>query len=139
MFLPSHKYVLPLGQLRNMKMPLPCLLLKGPESRELGPVLQVDFICRSPVLMLGEECVFGANDFSFEVSCECRMVLRQSCYERVNNSLFRSGTLHKYTPLIRRYPHRKDSLMSTCLISTWTSYCWRSDCWVPMNLLPARR
>lgn len=29
--------------------------------------------------------------------------------------------------------------MSTCLISTWTSYFCRSDCCVPWNLLPARR
>lgn len=29
--------------------------------------------------------------------------------------------------------------MSTCLISTSTSYCWRSDVWFPLNLLPGRR
>lgn len=29
--------------------------------------------------------------------------------------------------------------MSTCLISTWTSYTCLSDCCVPWNLLPGRK
>lgn len=32
-----------------------------------------------------------------------------------------------------------DSRMSTCLISTSTSYCWRSEVWLPLNRLPGRR
>jgi hypothetical protein len=39
MLFPSHKYVLPLGDLRNVEVPLSCLFLKGPEGRKLGPVL----------------------------------------------------------------------------------------------------
>lgn len=42
-------------------------------------------------------------------------------------------------PWMRRYPHMKDSRMSTCLISTSTSYCWRSEVWLPLNRLPGRR
>lgn len=42
-------------------------------------------------------------------------------------------------PLMRRYPHKNDSRMSTCLISTSTSYCCRSDVWLPLKRLPGRR
>lgn len=42
-------------------------------------------------------------------------------------------------PLMRKYPHMKDSRMSTCFISTSTSYCWRSEVWVPTKRLPGRR
>lgn len=40
---------------------------------------------------------------------------------------------------MRKYPHMNDSRMSTCLISTSTSYCWRSDVWLPLKRLPGRR
>lgn len=45
----------------------------------------------------------------------------------------------RHPPLMRRYPHINDSRMSTCLISTSTSYCWRSEVWLPLNRLPGRR
>jgi len=39
MFLPPHEDVLPLRHSRYVKVALPCLLLKRPESGELCPVL----------------------------------------------------------------------------------------------------
>jgi len=39
MFLPPHEDILSLCHTRNVKVSLPSLLLKWPESREFGPVL----------------------------------------------------------------------------------------------------
>jgi hypothetical protein len=76
-FLPPHEYVLSLRHSGDVKVALPGLLLKWPESGEFGPVLQIYFISRAPVLMLSEKCVFRANDLSFEVCSEGWVVFGQ--------------------------------------------------------------
>lgn len=54
MFLPSHEYILSLCQAWDWKAFLR-LLLKWTKRREFCPMLQIDLICRSPVLMLRKE------------------------------------------------------------------------------------
>ncbi len=77
-FLPSHKYVLPLGELRDVENASLGGFLERPKSTELSPVLQVDFISGAPVLMLSQECVLRTDDFAFEVGSKGRMVFGQA-------------------------------------------------------------
>ena len=71
------------------------------------------------------------------------MFVRQSCLGVSCDAWLRpmaAARLGKVVlPLMRKYPHTNDSRMSTCLISTSTSYCWRSEVWLPLNRLPGRR
>ena len=79
MLLPPHEYILSLRDLRNTERALASLLLERSEGREFAPVLKVDFVRRSPILVLGEECVFGSDDFALEVCGECWVVFRETC------------------------------------------------------------
>lgn len=78
MFLPSHENVISLCQVSNGDGTLAGYLLVRPESAKLGPVANVHFVVCAPVIVLGEEVVLCADDFSLEVGGECRVVLGQS-------------------------------------------------------------
>jgi hypothetical protein len=86
--------------------------------------------------VLRYKVVLVADDLAFEVGGQAGVVVRQAC--RWLALVLCSG-FFLYTPWMRRYPHMNDSRMSTCLISTSTSYCWRSEVWLPLNRLPGRR
>ncbi len=79
MFLPPHKDILSLSHSGDVKVALPSLLLKWPESGEFSPVLQIDFVGRTPVLVLSEKRVFRANDLAFKIGGEGWVVFGQSC------------------------------------------------------------
>lgn len=79
MFLPPHKYVLSLCQTLNVQVPLARLLLERTKSVELGPMLQINLISRTPVFVLREEGIFGANNLAFEIGSESWVVLGKSC------------------------------------------------------------
>jgi len=55
--LPPHEYVFSLRDLRDMEVALASLFLEWPEGGEFAPVLEVYFVRRPPVLVLGEECI----------------------------------------------------------------------------------
>lgn len=78
-FLPPHKYVFSLSQLRNMHLPLFHALQEWSESRELGPMLYVDFISRAPVLVFSKKCVFRPYNLTLEVGGQGWVVFSQSC------------------------------------------------------------
>lgn len=78
MFLPSHKNVISLCQIRDGDGTLASYLLVWPESAKLGPVANVHLVVCAPVVMLGEEVVLCANDFSLEIGGQCWVVLGQS-------------------------------------------------------------
>ena len=103
---------------------------------EPRPVLPVDLLVRAPLGMLRYEVILVADDLAFEICSEAGVVVRQA-WSDVSSGLVRR--LFLCIPCMRRYPHMNDSRMSTCLISTSTSYCWRSEVWLPLNRLPGRR
>jgi hypothetical protein len=120
-FLPAHEDVLALRDVRDVEVALAGLSLEGTEGLELGPVLEVDLVGRAPVFVLGEEGVFGADDFAFEVGRERWVVFGEACvgmWLALGMARSRGGW---GAPCMRRYPHRNDSRMSTCFISTCTS------------------
>lgn len=41
-------------------------------------MLSVDLLVRAPLRVLGDECVFAANYFSFKVRCQTRVIFRQA-------------------------------------------------------------
>jgi len=82
-FLPAHEDVLALRHVGDVEVALAGLFLEGAEGLELGPVLQVDLVGRAPVFVLGEEGVFGADDFAFEVGCEGWVVFCEACVEQL--------------------------------------------------------
>jgi hypothetical protein len=100
------------------------------------PVLPVDFLVGAPFWVLCYEVVLVADDLAFEVGGQAGVVIRQA-WSGISSGLVRR--LFLCAPWMRRYPHMNDSRMSTCLISTSTSYCWRSEVWLPLNRLPGRR
>lgn len=55
------------------------------EFWELSPVLQIDFLARSPVFVRGVEGVLRANDLAFEIRREFRMVFCQTCANSISN------------------------------------------------------
>ena len=103
---------------------------------EPRPVLPVDLLVRAPLRMLRYEVVLVADDLAFEVGGQAGVVVRQACQI---SAVVLCSDYFLCAPWMRRYPHMKDSRMSTCLISTSTSYCWRSEVWLPLNRLPGRR
>lgn len=87
--------------------------------------------------MLCNKCVFAADDLAFEIGSQTRVVFSQPYV--VSMALDGVVSAEPDAPLMRRYPHKNDSRISTYLISTSTSYCWRSEVWLPLNRLPGRR
>lgn len=79
MLFPPHKDVVSLCEVSDGDGPLASHLLVRPESAEFGPVTQVDLGVGPPVIVLGEEVVLGADDFSLKVGSEGWVVLSQSC------------------------------------------------------------
>jgi hypothetical protein len=77
-FLPSHKYVLSLCQTRNVKVPLARLLLERKKSSELGPMMQINLISRTPIFMLCEKRIFGADNLAFEIGGKSWVVLGEA-------------------------------------------------------------
>ncbi len=61
-----------------MEIPLSRSFLERSECGELCPVLQINLIIRSPVLMLRQECVFGADNFAFEIGRKSWMIFGQA-------------------------------------------------------------
>jgi hypothetical protein len=55
--LPAHEDVLALRQVRDVQVAFARGLAEGPEGLELGPVLQVYFVRRAPVLVLRQKGV----------------------------------------------------------------------------------
>ena len=80
--LPSHENVISLCQVRDGDGPLAGYLLVWPESAKLGPVANVHFVVCAPVVMLGEEIVLCADDFSLEIGGQCWVVLGQAYPKR---------------------------------------------------------
>lgn len=78
MLLPPHENVISLCQVSDGDGTLAGYLLVRPESAKLGPVANVHFVVCAPVIVLGEEVVLCADDFSLEIGGECRVVLGQS-------------------------------------------------------------
>lgn len=76
--LPSHENVVSLCKVRDGDGTLAGYLLVRPESAKLGPVADVHLVVCAPVIVLGEEVVFCANDFSLEIGGQCWVVLGQS-------------------------------------------------------------
>jgi hypothetical protein len=77
-FFPPHEDMFPLSEILAAEVGLPGLF----RQRQIGwkpvPVLIVYLFGRSPFLILGAKCVFGADHLSFEVGSQRRMVLRQA-------------------------------------------------------------
>lgn len=71
---PAHKDGFSLGSISNGDRSLASLFLERTESRELGPMTQIDLAIRAPVLVLRVETVFGTNDFALEICREGGMV-----------------------------------------------------------------
>jgi hypothetical protein len=121
--LPAHEDVLSLRQVGDVQVPPPRSLAEGPERLELRPVLQVHFVRRAPVVVLGEEGVLRPDDLALEVGRQGWVVFCQA-WPRVGLAsiiyIVRNVDCG-VAPCMRRYPHSEDSLISTCLISTCTS------------------
>lgn len=78
-FLPPHEYVFPLVQVLDQRLrALAHLLLVRPKRGELAPVLKVDFFACAPLLVLGDEAVFAADDLTLKVRGEGRVVISQT-------------------------------------------------------------
>ena len=72
---PTHEDIVFLSHIWDKHWPLAGALLKRAEGAELGPMAEIYFGVGSPVFMLREEVVFGANDLAFEKGGECGMVI----------------------------------------------------------------
>jgi hypothetical protein len=64
--LPAHEQMLALSIVSVCEISFFSLFGEGPPRLEPGPVLHIGFFVGAPSLVLGHECVFCANDFSFE-------------------------------------------------------------------------
>ena len=76
--LPPHEEVLLLGEVPDGEVGLPRRFRKGPPRAELGPVLHVDAIVRTPFRVLGVERELVTNDLALEEGGEGGMVLGQA-------------------------------------------------------------
>lgn len=120
--LPAHEDVFALRQVGDVEVPPPRSLAEGPERLELRPVLQVHFVRRAPVVVLGEEGVLRPDDLALKVCRQGWVVFCQACPRVWLASIMKFREwLREMVPCMRRYPHSDDSLISTCLISTCTS------------------
>jgi hypothetical protein len=115
MLFPAHKDVFSLEHIRNMHNPSASLLLEWSESSEFSPVAEVILMCSAPCFVRSEEVVFRTDDLAFKISGEGWVIFCQS-YTMLDISI--RYIPNGYMPCIRKYPHNRDSLGSTCLIST---------------------
>lgn len=67
--LPAHEQMLALCIVSVCEISFLGLFGEGSPRLEPGPVLHIGFFVGAPGLVLGHECVFCANDFSFEKGC----------------------------------------------------------------------
>lgn len=65
--LPSHKYCVSFSKVLESEVAVPRVSLHGFPSGESVPVLDVDFVRRTPVCVLSKEGVLGTDDFALEV------------------------------------------------------------------------
>jgi hypothetical protein len=87
LLLPPHEDILTLRQAWDLEVQLPGVLVVWAEGGKFGPVLEVYQVRRAPVWMLGEEGVFGANELSFKIGREGRVIVRQACLTQPTVSL----------------------------------------------------
>ena len=119
--LPSHENVFPLCAIFIVKIGFFGLLCKGPPRLESSPVLHVGLVCCAPAVVFGLKCVFRAYYLAFKVCRKCGMILRETWRDKcISQRLLM--LCDSVLPSIRRYPHKNDSFISTCLISTSTLY-----------------
>ena len=102
MLFPAHEDVLALRQVWNVQVALASCLAERSERIKLGPVLQVHFVRRAPVLMFSEKGVFRANYLAFEVRREGWMVFRESCFARCVSSRCTARWFEGFAPCIRK-------------------------------------
>ena len=79
-FLPAHEDVFSLGEVLVVEMRvILCLSREGAKGWEATPVRHVGVFVSAPVLVVGLEGVFGADNLAFEVGRQGRVVFREAC------------------------------------------------------------
>ena len=73
---PSHKDVFALKNVAVREIRSFCLFCQGPPGRKTRPMVHIDFLCGTPCFMSGLKCMLISDDFSFEESRQCRVILR---------------------------------------------------------------
>lgn len=101
-FLPPHKYVLPLSVVLKAEIRLSGLSGKWSPSREAIPVLHVNLLVRTPFLVSSLEGILGTDDFSFEISGQGWMICSQACVWCIRTTCIAPRTWGPALPSIRR-------------------------------------
>lgn len=76
--LPAHKQCVARGIVAEVEVWPSRLAGKRLPGRKAIPMMHVDLFARSPLGMTCMECIFGANDFTFEICRQSRMFAGQA-------------------------------------------------------------
>lgn len=81
-FLPSHEYVVVLGDIWEDDWAPRITLLKRSKCTEFTPVIHVCFEARTPVFMLSNKAVLRSDDFALKVCSESWVIFGYTCRPR---------------------------------------------------------